>query len=151
MSPRMTVLLVAVTACSQGAPEHADHTPAAVAPDPHAGHDMSDMPGAVPDGQVEVVLSPDRQQRIGLTLGKAERTSVGGTIRATGVVRTDERREAHIHPKLMGWVERVFVAAEGQKVRRGQPLYSVLERVPSPRRTQHRLGEMLVDDTLSVR
>jgi Cu(I)/Ag(I) efflux system membrane fusion protein len=125
MSPRKAVLLVAVAACSQGAPEPADHTPAAKAPDPHAGHDMADMPGAVPAGQAEVVLAPDRQQRIGLTLGKAERTSVGGTILATGVVRTDERREAHIHPKLMGWVEKVFVSAEGQRVRRGQPLYSI--------------------------
>ncbi len=125
----MTVLLATAGACSRGAdraPAHDSHKPGAEAAkpaDPHAGHEM--RPGEVPTGQAEVVLAPDRQQRIGLTLGKAERTSVGGTIRATGVVKTDERREAHIHPKLMGWIEKVFVSAEGQKVRRGQPLYSI--------------------------
>ena len=123
----MTLFVLA--ACSRGAPDpgHGDHTGAARAGkrDPHAGHDMAARPGQAPADQADVVLAPERQQRIGLTLGKAERTSVVGTIRATGVVRTDERREAHIHPKIMGWVEKVFVAAEGQKVRRGQPLYSI--------------------------
>lgn len=126
----MAVWLMAAGACSRNADrarKHESHEQGeeAAAVDPHAGHDMTAKPGSVPAGQVEVVLAPERQQRIGLTLGKAERTSVGGTIRATGVVRTDERREAHIHPKIMGWVEKVFVDAEGQKVRRGQPLYSI--------------------------
>ena len=123
--------IVLLSACSRSEPEaraptdpHAAHgaTPAVPA-DPHAAHRAA--PGETPSDLAEVVVPGDRQQMIGLTLGRAKRTKAAGTIRATGVVATDERREAQVHPKVMGWVERVFVDSEGQKVRRGQPLYSI--------------------------
>jgi membrane fusion protein, copper/silver efflux system len=142
-------LALVAAACSRGgAPAddpdpHAGHGAAAAPADPHAGHaappaadphaghaappaaDPRAAPGQVPADLAEVTIAPDRQQRIGLTLGRAELAAVGGVIRATGVVRTDERREAHVHPRIAGWVEKAFVAAEGQTVKKGQPLYSI--------------------------
>jgi multidrug efflux pump subunit AcrA (membrane-fusion protein) len=46
-------------------------------------------------------------------------------LRAAAIVQPDETREAHVHSKLMGWVQELFVNAVGQPVKRGQPLYSL--------------------------
>ena len=101
----------------------------------HAGHGapppsdpaaaQEERPGAVPPGYAEVVLAPERQQLIGLKLGRAERARLTGTVRASALVQADETREAHVHSKVMGWVQELYVAAVGQEVRKGQPLYSL--------------------------
>jgi Cu(I)/Ag(I) efflux system membrane fusion protein len=47
------------------------------------------------------------------------------SIRAVGIVRPDETRVAHVHLKTEGWVEMLFVAYTGQKVRAGEPMLSI--------------------------
>lgn len=78
-----------------------------------------------PPGHAEVRISPEVQQRIGVTLGRVERTSLNMTIRTVGIVQPDETRVAHIHVKTEGWVERLYVSYTGQRVKAGQPLLSI--------------------------
>jgi Cu(I)/Ag(I) efflux system membrane fusion protein len=79
----------------------------------------------VPEGYAEVRVAPERQQLIGLKVARAERGRLTGMVRASALVQADETREAHVHPKLMGWVQELFVNAVGQPVKKGQPLYSL--------------------------
>jgi Cu(I)/Ag(I) efflux system membrane fusion protein len=83
---------------------------------------MSTMP---PAGYAEIKINQDVQQRIGVTVGKVEQTPLTMTIRAVGIVRPDETRVAHVHLKTEGWVEKLFVAYNGQKVRAGEPMLSI--------------------------
>lgn len=77
--------------------------------------------GSVPT----VHISPERQQRIGIKFAAAQRVPARVEVRAVGKVMPDETRIAHIHTKVSGWIEDVFVNFVGQPVRRGQPLFTV--------------------------
>jgi len=78
---------------------------------------------AVPRG--DVIIEPQRQQLIGVTLATATHESMAGVIRTTGVVRYDERRQADVNVKLDGWIRQLFVDYTGQFVEKGQPLFSL--------------------------
>ena len=72
-----------------------------------------------------VFISPERQQLIGVKTAVAERRSLSREIRATGKVAFDETKVTHIHTKISGFVEEVFVDFVGKPVRRGQPLFTL--------------------------
>ncbi len=73
--------------------------------------------GAAAPGQVRI--DPGLVQTIGVRTARAERRDLARPIRAVGRVATDERRVAHVHTKVQGWVERLIVDYAGQQVRRG--------------------------------
>lgn len=132
MTTRSRWLLAVLLALPLGGPPaalaqgHAGH--AVPAPPPAGGAPAApavEQPGQVPEGYAEVQLVPERQQLIGLKVARAERATLSGTVRATALVQADETREAHVHPKLMGWVQEVYVGAVGQQVKKGEPLYTL--------------------------
>lgn len=103
-------------------------------PDDMPGMDMSKPPkpalpsttsSAAPSGYSDINVNQDVQQRIGVTVGRVEQTPLTMSIRAVGIVRPDETRVAHVHLKTEGWVETLFVAYTGQKVRAGEPMLSI--------------------------
>jgi Cu(I)/Ag(I) efflux system membrane fusion protein len=108
---------------SAGSNEHAGHAePPGAGPDGEADHTAH---GGLPSGHAEVRISADQQQRVGLQLAVVERGELGGRVRATAVVQADEKREAHVHSRLMGYVRKLHVNTVGQRVKKGQPLYAV--------------------------
>ncbi|MBX2859289.1 MAG: efflux RND transporter periplasmic adaptor subunit, partial [Cellvibrionaceae bacterium] len=42
-----------------------------------------------------------------------------------GYVKYDENKLIHIHPRVSGWVDQLYVKATGDPTRRGEPLYSL--------------------------
>lgn len=72
-----------------------------------------------------VFISPERQQLIGVQTAVAERRPLSREIRATGKVAFDETKVTHIHTKVSGFLEEVFVDFIGKPVRRGQPLFTL--------------------------
>ena len=88
-------------------------------------------PGAPPGASGEpiaygpVSLTPDQQHLIGITTGRAESRPLEKTIRAVGRVDVDETRVAHVHTKVSGWAEEVFVDYTFQHVRQGDPLFTI--------------------------
>ncbi|MGD9658376.1 MAG: efflux RND transporter periplasmic adaptor subunit [Methylocystis sp.] len=80
---------------------------------------------AAPPGYAEVSIAPEVQQRIGVTLGTVRRTPLTMQIRTVGIVRPDETKVRHIHLKTEGWVEKLFIAFTGQKVKAGDPMLSI--------------------------
>ena len=76
-------------------------------------------------GYTTIHLGPERQQLIGVQIGKAEKRKLSKTIRAVGRIAADETALHHIHAKFEGYVEQLFVDYTGKPVRKGQPLASI--------------------------
>lgn len=76
-------------------------------------------------GYVPITISTEKQQAIGVRLGKAEVRDLTKTIRTVGRVTFDETMDHQIHAKFEGFVERLYVDFTGKPVRKGQPLLSI--------------------------
>ena len=79
---------------------------------------------SAPEGYAAILLSPEKQQMIGLRTAPARKQKMAKTIRTVGLVMADETRIVHVHPKVEGWIEEVHAKYEGDAVKKGQPLFS---------------------------
>lgn len=79
--------------------------------------------GQIPKGAV--VVDAATMQNIGVRTASVEKRDLARSIRAVGRVAYDERRVIHVHTKVQGWVEHLFVDFVGQEVERGQPLLEI--------------------------
>ena len=103
----------------------------------------SDKPGKAPDGMElvpkyadeiadtkdmpagTVMLSPEKQQLIGVRTAQVRRDRLQRTLRTVGRVVPDETKIARVHVKISGWVEKVNVDFVGKLVQKGQPLFTL--------------------------
>jgi RND family efflux transporter MFP subunit len=97
----------------------------------------SDKPGKAPDGMDlapvyeseergnGVKIDPAMIQSIGVQTEKAMVRTLTRDVRATATILPDERRISIITTKVMGYAEKLFVNYTGQRVKIGQPLYTV--------------------------
>jgi RND family efflux transporter MFP subunit len=74
---------------------------------------------------VPIQISPQRLQSIGVKTGVVEWKQVEDEIRTTGSVAIDETRLAYVQVRFSGYVQKVFVDATYQYVRKGQPLFTI--------------------------
>ena len=111
---------------SSGARDVPTATTGSAVPDATAD-DMAGMKTTGDDdvSQGGVYISPARQQLIGVRTAAVESRALNTSIRAVGTLAYDETRVAEVHPKVSGWVERVFVDFVGKQVRRGEPLLTI--------------------------
>jgi RND family efflux transporter MFP subunit len=72
-----------------------------------------------------VSISPQNQQRIGVETVVVRHEALVRTVRTTGQITADETRIAHVHVKINGFIEDVFVDYVGQLVKKGQPLFTL--------------------------
>lgn len=70
-------------------------------------------------------ITPERQQQIGIKFAEGAYEPVAVETRAVGRVAYDETRLAHVHTKVSGWIEDVFVDFVGAPVKRGEPLFTI--------------------------
>jgi Cu(I)/Ag(I) efflux system membrane fusion protein len=80
---------------------------------------MKDMPPGT------VMLSPEKQQLIGVRTAQVRRARLTRTIRTVGRIEADETKLARIHVKVAGWVDKVYVDFVGKLVKKGQPLFTL--------------------------
>jgi multidrug efflux pump subunit AcrA (membrane-fusion protein) len=103
----------------------------------------SDKPGKAPDGMDlvpkyadevadrkdmppgTVMLSPEKQQLIGVRTAEVRRDRLQRTIRTVGRLMPDETKIARVHVKVAGWVDKVNVDFVGKLVEKGQPLFTL--------------------------
>jgi Cu(I)/Ag(I) efflux system membrane fusion protein len=88
------------------------------------------LPGAPPTpaanrGVQRIRITPERQQQIGVKFAAAAYQPAAVETRAVGRVAYDETELAHVHTKVSGWIEDVFVDFVGAPVKRGQPLFTI--------------------------
>lgn len=72
-----------------------------------------------------ITINPLRLQAIGITSEQVKRQVIEKTIRTVGYVAPDERLVAHIHVRIDGWIEKLLVNFTGEKVKKGQALFTV--------------------------
>lgn len=102
----------------------------------------SDKPGIAPDCGMQLVpkyadddmgkmpvgtvkIAADKQQLIGVRTESVERQNLVRSVRTTGQLTADETKIAHVHVKINGFIEQVFVDYVGQLVKKGQPLFTL--------------------------
>ena len=79
--------------------------------------------GNVPPGAIRI--SPERQQIIGVKFATVEADGSTRSIRTVGKISADETRVGHVHTRIEGWIEKVFVDFTGQIVKKGQPMLTI--------------------------
>ena len=70
-------------------------------------------------------LSQGKQQLIGVTTAIVQREPLFRTIRAVAQLTPDETKLAHVHLKVTGYIDKVYVDAIGKLVRKGEPLFTL--------------------------
>lgn len=102
----------------------------------------ADKPGIAPDCGMQLVpkyaddetarmsvgtikIAPDKQQLIGVRTATVARQSLVRSVRTTGQLTGDETKLAHVHVKVTGYIDKVYVDYVGQLVNKGQPLFTL--------------------------
>lgn len=80
---------------------------------------------AADSGAGTVEISPAVVNNLGVRTARAVYRPLQAEIRTVGYVQYDEDRLIHIHPRVEGWVEKLYVKASGDPVEKGQPLYAL--------------------------
>lgn len=73
----------------------------------------------------QVKISPDKVQKLGVKTELAEVREMVSTVRAVGKFQIDERRLYTVTTKFEGYIEKLYVNASSQPVKRGQPLMQI--------------------------
>lgn len=94
------------------------------------GHDHSRMgiqtkKNKSGDSESKFTVSHERQQLIGVKTQPVQMRQIESDIRTVGIVELDETKIEHIHTKISGWIDDVFVDYTGQHVKKGDPLFSI--------------------------
>lgn len=76
-------------------------------------------------GHAPVRLEPLGIARSGIRTARAELGQLGEAVRAVGTVLPKEPWVTHVHTKVSGWIEKLYVNFTGQLVRQGQDLLSI--------------------------
>jgi len=76
-------------------------------------------------GGVSVKISPIVEHNLGVRTAMAERKHLWRRIDTVGYVDFDENMISHIHLRTKGWIEKLMVKSEGERVKKGQLLFEV--------------------------
>ena len=99
--------------------QHSGHGGATPQPSSSKAKAIQDEP------RVAIQVSQVEQNKMGLKTARAESTPLNVTIRTVGSVSADQTREAHVHTRLNGWIERIFIDAIGKPVKKGEALFEL--------------------------
>ncbi len=78
-----------------------------------------------PSERITVRISPERQQTIGVKTETVRRQPIVRLIKTVGRVDYAEPNVAFVNVKFEGWVEKLYVNATGQMVRKGELLFEI--------------------------
>ena len=76
-------------------------------------------------GAGTIKISPEVMNNLGVRTALVEKRVLQSQIKTVGYVQYDEDQLIHIHPRIEGWIEKLFVKAIGDPVKKGQPLYEI--------------------------
>ena len=77
------------------------------------------------NGAGVVTISPNVVNNLGVKTAPVKREPIDSKISTVGYVQYDEDEIVHIHPRVAGWVEKLHVKAEGDRVEKGEPIYTL--------------------------
>ncbi len=73
----------------------------------------------------EVFIAPNMIHNLGVRTQTANMVMLNNTLHSVGYVQFDQTQLVHIHPRVAGWVEQLYVTAEGDEIKKGAPLYAL--------------------------
>lgn len=76
-------------------------------------------------GRGTVKIAPHVINNLGVRTGQVKRRVLETRISTVGYIKYDEDKMVHIHPRVDGWIEQLFVKAVGDPVSKGQALYTL--------------------------
>jgi Cu(I)/Ag(I) efflux system membrane fusion protein len=76
-------------------------------------------------GPGAVTISPQVVNNLGVRTAKVALKTVHNDINTVGYVQYNQDDLIHIHPRVEGWIERLFVKSQGAQVKAGEPLYTL--------------------------
>lgn len=76
-------------------------------------------------GPGEVVISPEVVNNLGVRTVTVLNTNLQPQIKTVGYVQYDQDKLVHIHPRVEGWVEKLYIKTSGDPVQKNQPLYDL--------------------------
>lgn len=72
-----------------------------------------------------VTIKPEVVQNLGVRTAMAERSRLWRGIDTVGYVDYDESKLSHIHLRTRGWIEKLYVESEGDRVKKGDPILEI--------------------------
>jgi Cu(I)/Ag(I) efflux system membrane fusion protein len=72
-----------------------------------------------------VKINPTVVNNLGVRTGKAKLGVLNRDIDTVGYIGFDEEKIFHVHTRVEGWIERLLVKTEGEKVEKGQKLFEI--------------------------
>jgi Cu(I)/Ag(I) efflux system membrane fusion protein len=87
--------------------------------DAHAADAASRAPIELPERQIEL---------LGVRFEAVEVRSIDNPVQAVATVVADESRITHVHTRVAGWLEELYVDTTGQPVRAGEPLAAIFSQ-----------------------
>ena len=79
-------------------------------------------------GGDQIEIDPVVVQNLGVRTAPVERDQLWRRIDTVGYVDYDERLISHIHLRTDGWVEKLYVKSEGERVQKGEVLFELYSR-----------------------
>ncbi|MBE0376769.1 efflux RND transporter periplasmic adaptor subunit [Pseudoalteromonas prydzensis] len=77
------------------------------------------------DGPGAVTISPAVINNLGVRTAKVQHKALQTEVQTVGYVQYNQDQLVHIHPRVEGWLETLFVKAAGDQVKQGEPLYTL--------------------------
>jgi len=79
----------------------------------------------ITQGVGTIVISPNVVNNLGVRTAIAKKEIIKGEINTVGYVTYDKDKLIHIHPRVEGWIEKLYVKTTGASVVKNQPLYDM--------------------------
>lgn len=77
------------------------------------------------EGPGTIRISPDVINNLGVRTVNAQYKNLDNLIDTVGYVTYDEDKLVHIHPRVDGWIEKLYVKTVGSLVTKNQPIYDI--------------------------
>lgn len=72
-----------------------------------------------------VRISPAVTNNLGVRVEKVRKDVLHSEIKTVGYIKYDEDQLKHIHPRVEGWIEKLYIKAAGDPVEKDQPIYDL--------------------------
>jgi Cu(I)/Ag(I) efflux system membrane fusion protein len=72
-----------------------------------------------------VQISPSVVNNLGVRTAQVKLAVLQESIKTVGYVQYNENNLLHVHPRVEGWIEKLYIKAAGEQVSKGEPLYAL--------------------------
>jgi len=115
---------------------------------PHSMADMPEMSQGADSGGVPINRAD--AARLGITFARATDRPIATSVRAVGVLKYAEPRQAYVNARINGWVEKLYADYVGKPVSAGEPLLALYSPDLVSAQEEYLLARRLRDDTLAA-